>query len=165
MLIVAAVFCAFLWGDYLLFRRLFSATAQVEQATPLFALGLLRNLLAMVFMVATIVLWSSSLTAAIGSFFVDLDLDLYHAAPRSRTRVAVARWGKTLVQGAAIVFAFLAPMFIAFARQYRIGSTFYPIVLANLALLLTLPVRLASPPIVLLVRWFPVRRVYQIVHT
>ena len=56
MLIVAAVFFAFLWGDYALFRRLFRATAQVEEATPLFALGLLRNLLAMVLMVATIVL-------------------------------------------------------------------------------------------------------------
>jgi ABC-2 type transport system permease protein len=165
VIIAAAALALFLAGDYILFRRLFKATAQIEEATPFFALGLLRNLLAMVFLVATIVLFSSALTAAIGAFFTDLDLDLYHAAPRSKTRIAVARWGKTFVQSAAVVFAFLAPLFIAFARQYRIGPAFYPVVFASLALLLTIPVSLASLLIVLLVRWFPVRRVHQIVST
>ncbi|HEV7921465.1 MAG TPA: hypothetical protein VGR02_11825, partial [Thermoanaerobaculia bacterium] len=164
-LIVAAVFALFLFGDFALFRRLFQATAQIEEATPFFALGLLRNLLAMVFLVATIVLFSSALTAAIGAFFVDLDLDLYHAAPRSKTRIAIARWGKTLAQSAAVIFAFLAPLFVAFAQQYRIGPWFYPIVFGSLALLLTIPVSLASLVIVLLVRFFPVRRVHQIVAT
>src|SRR5512140_1500971 len=77
--IVAAVLAAFLYGDLALFRRLFKATAGIEAATPCFALGLLRTLLAMVFLVATVTLFSSGLTAAIGAFFSDLDLDLYHA--------------------------------------------------------------------------------------
>ncbi|HKO58128.1 MAG TPA: hypothetical protein VJ276_19830, partial [Thermoanaerobaculia bacterium] len=165
VIIVATVFALFLAGDFILFRRLFKATADIEAATPFFALGLLRNLLAMVFLVATIVLFSSALTAAIGAFFTDLDLDLYHAAPRAKTRIALARWGKTLVQSAAVVFAFLAPLFVAFARQYGIGPWFYPVVFLNLALLLTIPVSLASLMIILLVRWFPVRRVHQIVAT
>lgn len=165
IVIIAAVFALFLAGDFLLFRRLFKATAQIEEATPFFALGLLRNLLAMVFLVATIVLFSSALTAAIGAFFTDLDLDVYHAAPRNRTRIAIARWGKALAQSAAIVFAFLVPLFLAFARQYVVPASFYPIVFANLALLLTIPVSLASVVIVMLVRWFPVRRVHQIVAT
>lgn len=164
-LIVVAVFAAFIYGDFALFRRLFMATSQLQTMTPLLALGLLRNLLALVFLVATVVLFSSSMTVAIGSFFTDLDLDTYHAAPRSRTRIAVARWGKTLVQSATIVFAFLIPMIVAFARQYGAKASFYPLVIANLALLLSIPVSLASIVIVLLVRWFPVRRVHQIVAT
>jgi ABC-2 type transport system permease protein len=163
--IVALVFGLFLYGDFALFRRLFLATAQLEAMTPLLALGLLRNLLALVFLVAVVVLFSSALTAAIGAFFTDLDLDIYHAAPRSRTRVAVARWAKTLAQSAAIVFAFLIPMIVAFARQYGARASFYPLVIADLALLLTIPVSLASLAIILLVRWFPVRRVHQIVAT
>src|SRR5436853_7400123 len=115
LLIVIAVFSAFIYGDFVLFKKLFGAIATVEATTPFFALGLLRNLLAMVFLTATIVLFSSSMTAAIGAFFSDLDLDLYHGAPRSHLRVAVARWAKTLVQSAAIVFAFLVPLFVAFA--------------------------------------------------
>jgi len=164
-LIVVAVFAAFIYGDFALFRRLFMATSQLQTMTPLLALGLLRNLLALVFLVATVVLFSSSMTVAIGSFFTDLDLDTYHAAPRARTRIAVARWGKTLVQSATIVFAFLIPMIAAFARQYGAKASFYPLVIANLALLLSIPVSLASIVIVLLVRWFPVRRVHQIVAT
>lgn len=163
--IVVAVFTAFLYGDFALFRRLFLATSKLQTMTPLLALGLLRNLLALVFLVATVVLFSSAMTTAIGSFFTDLDLDTYHAAPRSRTRIAVARWGKTLVQSAAIVFSFLIPMIVAFARQYGAKPSFYPLVIANLALLLSIPVSLASIVIMLLVRWFPVRRVHQIVAT
>ena len=48
--IVAVVMAAFLYGDFKLFARLFAAVAKVETATPFFALGLLRNLLAMVFL-------------------------------------------------------------------------------------------------------------------
>ena len=155
----------FLYGDFALFRRLFRATAQIEEATPFFALAILRNILAMVFLVATIVLFSSAMTAAIGAFFTDLDLDIYHAAPRRKLTLVISRWMKTLAQSATIIFAFIVPMFVAFARQYDRPWTFYPIVLLNLALLLTIPVTLGSLTIVLLVRWFPVQRVHQIVAT
>jgi ABC-2 type transport system permease protein len=165
MVVVLGIVAAFLWGDYALFRRLFAATAKVEAETPLFALGLLRNLLSLVFLVATVILFSSSLTAAIGSFFTDLDLDIHHAAPRTKLRVALARWAKTLLQAATVVFVFLIPLLIAFAVQYPRPKYFVPVVLANLALLLTIPVSLASLVILLLVRWFPVRRVHQIVAT
>ncbi len=161
--IVAMVFLAFLFGDFALFARLFEATAEIETETPFFAVALLRNLLAMVFLVATVVLFSSSMTVAIGSFFTDLDLDVHHAAPRSKLRIALARWAKTLFQSATIVFLFLIPLFIAFERQYPKPFEFYPAILLNLALLLSIPVSLSSTVILLLVRWFPVQRVHQIV--
>jgi ABC-2 type transport system permease protein len=164
-LIVAAIVGAFLWGDYAMFRRLFFATARVEKETPLFALGLLRNLLSLVFLVATVILFSSSLTAAIGAFFTDLDLDIHHAAPRGKLRVAMTRWMKTLLQAGAVVFVFLVPLIVAFAQQYDKGLLFVPLLLLNLALLMTIPVSAASLVILLLVRWFPVRRVHQIVAT
>lgn len=161
--IVLAVVGLFLVGDFALFARLFGAIAGIEADTPIFALGLLRNFLGLVFLVATVTLFSSSMVAAIGSYFTDLDLDIYHAGPRSKLRVALSRWLKTLVQSATVVFAFLVPLIFAFGRQYDKPFSFYPAVLANLALLLTIPVTLASIVILLLVRWFPVRRVYQIV--
>src|SRR5215212_3515100 len=135
-IIVALVFAAFLYGDYAMFRRLFRATATIEAQTPFFALALLRNLLSMVFLVATVVLFSSSMTVAIGSFFTDLDLDVHHAAPRSKLRVALGRWTKTLFQSATVVFLFVAPIFLAFERQYPKPAEFHPALLVNLVLLL-----------------------------
>jgi ABC-2 type transport system permease protein len=164
-LIVAGIVALFLCGDYALFRRLFQAMTKIEAETPLFALGLLRNLLSLVFLVATVILFSSSLTAAIGAFFTDLDLDIYHAAPRSRLRVALARWVKTLMQAATVVFVFLIPLVVAFALQYAKPWHFYPRILGNLVLLMTIPVTAAALVILLLVRWFPVQRVHQIVAT
>ena len=164
-LIVVAVVVAFLVADYALFWRLFRAAQQVERDTPFFALGLLRNLLGMVFLVSTVVLFSSAMTSAIGSFFTDLDLDLYHSGPRSKLRIAIARWLKTFAQSATVVFLFLIPLFVAFALRFEKTWTFYPVMLAHLALLLSIPVSLASTLILVLVRWFPVRRVHQIVAT
>ena len=164
-LIVGLLVLAFLIGDYAMFRRIFFAMGNVEKETPLFALGLLRNLLSMVYLVATVILFSSSMTVAIGSFFTDLDLDIYHAAPRSRFRIALTRYLKTFVQSAAMVFLFLVPMLVAFAQQYPRTGRFYPMMLCNLALLLSIPVSLSCVLILLLVRWFPVQRVHQIVAT
>ncbi|HKR64069.1 MAG TPA: hypothetical protein VJZ00_10080, partial [Thermoanaerobaculia bacterium] len=163
--IVVLLVIAFLFGDYALFERLFGATASVEKQNPFFALGLLRNLLALVYLIATVILFSSSMTVAIGSFFTDLDLDIHHGAPRGKLRIALGRYAKTLVQSAAMVFLFLVPMLVAYASHYPHGARFYPMMLLNLALLLTTPVSLACTLILLLVRWFPVQRVHQIVAT
>jgi ABC-2 type transport system permease protein len=163
--ITAAIAAAFLYADFALFRRLFRAVAHIEETTPFFALGLLRNLLALVFLVSVVILFSSAMTAAIGAFFTDLDLEIYHAAPRSKTRLIVARLGKTLAESATVVYVFLIPMFVAFARQYRVPASFFPLVLINLALLLAIPVTAGAFVIIVLVRYFPVRRVHQIVAT
>ena len=133
--------------------------AKVEEATPFFALGLLRNLLALVFLAAFVMLFSSAMTAAIGAFFSDLDLDTYHAAPISKTRIVVARWAKTFAQSATMVYIFIAPMFVAFAQRYHTPARLYPIALVNLALLLAIPVTLGALVIIVLVRFFPIQRV------
>lgn len=163
--IVTIIAALFLYGDYAMFARLFRAISDIEKETPFFALGILRNLLSLVFLVATVLLFSSSLTAAIGAFFTDLDLDIYHSAPRAKMRIALARWGKTLAQASAVIYLFLVPLVLAFGQHYRKPESFYAIVLLNMAVLLTIPVSLSSLIILLLVRWFPVRRVHQIVAT
>src|SRR5947199_5579129 len=140
----------FLYGDLALFRRLFGAVAKIEAATPFFALGLLRNVLALAFLIAVTVLFSSSMTAAIGSFFTDLDLETYHASPLPKWRIVLTRWGKTFVQSASIIYVFLIPMFVAFAHQYRVPAWFYPVVLIDLALLLATPVTLGCIVIMVL---------------
>ncbi|HEV7571947.1 MAG TPA: hypothetical protein VGQ21_10670 [Thermoanaerobaculia bacterium] len=164
-MIVTALFAAFLYGDFALFRRLFAAMAKVEQATPFFALGLLRNLLALVFLAAVVMLFSSAMTAAIGAFFSDLDLDIFHAAPLSKTRIVISRWAKTFAQSATMVYLFIAPMFVAFAQRYHTPARLYPIALVSLALLLAIPVTLGTLLILVLVRFFPIQRVSQIVAT
>jgi ABC-2 type transport system permease protein len=163
--IVGVLFAAFLYGDFALFRRLFAAMAKVEESSPFLALGLLRNLLALVFLSAVVMLFSSAMTSAIGAFFSDLDLDIFHGAPISKTRLAITRWAKTFVQSGTMVYIFIAPMFIAFAQRYQTPARLYPIALFNLALLLAIPVTLASLVIIVLVRFFPIQRVSQIVAT
>ncbi len=157
------IFALFVYGDFALFRRLFLGIAQIEQASPFFALGLLRNVLALAFLVAVVMLFSSSMTVSIGSFFNDLDLDTLHAAPVRKSRLVLSRWFKTFAQSATIVYVFTIPIFVAFAGQYRVSRWFYPQVLLNLALLLSIPVTAGALVIVLLVRYFPVQRVHQIV--
>ena len=56
-------------------------------------------------------------------------------------------------------------MFVAFAQRYHTPMRLYPIALVNLALLLAIPVTLGALVIVVLVRFFPIQRVSQIVAT
>ena len=163
--VTVAVGGAFLLGDYVLFRRIFRAIGEIEAATPFFALGLLRNLLALVFLMALVILFSSAMTAAIGAFFTDLDLETYHAAPQRKASLVLARWGKTFLQSATMVFVFIIPMFVAFGQRYHAPWSLYPTLLLHLALLLTIPVSAGSLVIVSLVRFFPIGRVHQIVAT
>src|SRR5258708_38908751 len=93
--ISATVIALFLAGDLLLFLRLFGAVADVEKATPFFALGILKNLLAMVFLVAVVILFSSAMTAAIAAFFTDLDLEVYHVAPGAKMPLVATRLART----------------------------------------------------------------------
>ena len=163
--ITAVIVALFLYGDFALFQRLFRAIAKVEATTPFFALGLLRNVLALALLVAVVVLFSSSMTAAIGAYFADLDLETYHAAPMPKWRIVLSRWTKTLVQSATIIYVFLIPLFMAFSSVYPVPLWFFPVVLVNLALLLAIPVTLGCATIIALVRFFPVQRVHQIVAT
>ena len=163
--IVTIVFSLFLAGDYLVFRRVFRAAASIEQATPLFALGVIRNFLELILLVAFVVLFFSALTSAIGALFLDLDLEIYHAAPRPKLAIIAARWLKTYVQSAYVVFSFLVPLFFAFHAQYATSAAVIDAGLVAFALLLTIPVSLAALVILLLVRFFPVRRVQQIAAT
>ena len=161
--ITVIIIALFLAGDFVLFARMFRAVAKIEAASPFFALGLLRNILALAFLVAVAVLFSSSMTAAIGSFFTDLDLEMYHASPLPKWRIVLSRWGKTLLQSATIIYVFVIPLFVAFQRQYSLPLWFYPVVLIDLALLLATPVTIGCMVIIALVRYFPVQRVHQIV--
>lgn len=161
-LVVGLLFGSFLLGDYLLFRKLFAAAASIESLTPFFALGLVENLLGMVFLTAIMVLFSSSLTVAIGAFFSDLDLDFYHSAPRGKVTIILARWVKTMVESSYLIVSFLVPVFLALAVQYRMPWTFVAGSAARLLMMIVASVTLAAALIVFLVRLFPVRRVHQV---
>lgn len=163
--VVTVIFLFFLVGDYAVFRRVFRAAARIESLTPMFSLGLIENFLGLVFLIASFVLLFSSMTSAIGSYFTDHDLEIYHAAPRRRETILVARWGKTFVQASYLIIVFLVPMFAALFEQYRAGL--WPVVASfvDLVLLVSIPISLASMVILFLVRYFPVARVHQIAAT
>src|SRR5258707_13889881 len=75
--IAAAIFALFLAGDFVLFARLFRSIAQIEKATPFFALGILRNLLALVFLVAVVHPFFSAMTVSMRGFLLHPHFLLY----------------------------------------------------------------------------------------
>ncbi len=162
-LIVLAASGALLAGDYLLFRRIFRAIGTIEPLNPALAFALLRALLSMVFLVAGIVLLSSAMTASIGSFFTDLDLEILHAAPIAKSSLLLRRWAKTAAQSGTWVVVFLLPLIAAFGRIYQLPASFYAETALALLLVLSIPVTAGSLMILVLVRYFPVGRVHQLI--
>jgi ABC-2 type transport system permease protein len=162
LVIVAAVVGAFLAGDYLLFRRLFRAIRSIEELQPFFALGILRNLLGTVLLLATGSLFFSSLTASIGAFFTDLDLEIYHSAPVSKWAIALRRWSKSYVQSSWLVTAFLLPLFAALVGERLLSPSSFLLAALALLILLSIPVSVAAGSVILLIALFPVRRLEQV---
>lgn len=160
--VVTLIFCSFLVFDFVIFRRLFRAAAKIEEMTPFFALGLIQNFLELVFLTALSVLFFSSLTTSIGAFFADADLEIYHSTPLRKGRLLLSRWAKAYIQSAYVVIAFIGPLFFAMASQYDLPLAFAVRGIGNLVVLLAIPVCIAATVIILLVRFFPVRRVQQI---
>lgn len=163
--IVGGLVAGFLFGDYRIFRRLFGAATQIEALTPMFAIGLIENFLGLIFLVAGFVLTFSAMTSAIGSFFADLDLEVWHSAPVPRMRILAARWGRTFVQSSYLVLLFLLPVIVALQHELEAGPLFTLAGALSLVMLLAAPVSAASLLILVLVRYFPVRRVHQIAMT
>src|SRR5204862_5022106 len=79
--------------------------------------------------------------------------------------LVLARWFKTFAQSATVVYIFIVPMFVAFGLQYHAPALLYPVVLVNLAILLAIPVTAGALVIIVLVRFFPVAHVHQVVAT
>lgn len=156
---------ALLYGAWSLFRRLFREAAKIEAATPFFALGLIENLLTLVFLTALFVLFFSALTTSIGALFVEPDLEMYIASPRRRLAIVASRFVRTYVTSTWLVLLFLCPLFVALAQQYEAGMRFLLHSVVVLGIALSVPVSIACIATLLLVRWFPVRRVHQIVAT
>jgi len=165
VLIVLVTSTAFLYGDYRISARLFAAVANIEALTPFFSLGLVANFLELVMLACLSVLFFSAMTSSIGAYFTDLDLELYHAAPRSLERLLASRFGKCYLQSSYAVLAFLTPMLFSLGHQYGKGSRFFAASVLNLALFALIPVALGSFLILLLVRFFPLGRVQQIAAT
>jgi ABC-2 type transport system permease protein len=163
--IVVAIFSLMLTGEFLLFRRVFDAVTQIESLSPFFALGILMNLLGLAFLVAILVLFFSTLTTSIGAFFTDHDLEAWHATPVTPASIIRARFLRTFFQSAAIVFVFLIPIIAAFASEYSLGPLFVLRTTTLLLLLFVTPVALGASVILLLIRFFPARRVEQIAAT
>lgn len=164
-LVVSVLVGGFLYGDYRIFRRLFEAAHRIEELTPFFLLGLIENFLGLIFLIGLFVLFFSSMTSAIGALFTDLDLETLHAAPVQRVGLAASRLGRIWVQSSYLVILFLVPIVIALQVELAENWLFFASATLGLMLLLSVSVNLAATAVLLLVRFFPVRRVHQIAMT
>ncbi|MFN2442651.1 MAG: hypothetical protein ABR517_08205 [Thermoanaerobaculia bacterium] len=163
--VVLSLVGTFLYADYRIFVKLFTAARKIEELTPIFALGLIENFLDLVFLIGMMVLFFSAMTASIGGLFTDLDLELLHAAPLPRVRLALGRFAGIAAQSAYLVVLFLIPLLLALQHVTGAGMAFTLSGTLGLILLLIVPVGFAATLILLLVRYFPVRRVHQIAMT
>lgn len=163
--VVLSLVATFLYADYRIFLKLFTAARKIEELTPIFALGLIENFLGLVFLIGMMVLFFSAMTASIGGLFTDLDLELLHAAPVPRARLALGRFAGIAAQSSYLVVIFLVPLLLALQHVMGAGISFTVAGTIGLVLLLLVPVGFAATLILLLVRFFPVRRVHQIAMT
>ncbi len=153
----------FVVGDYLFFLRVFHVLLRHNPNIPRFLLvGVCAKLMGLVLLTTfTMVLFSASVSA-LSYLYLDDDLALLLAMPFARWKLWLLRGYQTAANAGYMVFLLLFPVLVAYFVQDGGGIAACLLGLAGLVLYLAVPISWGICVTVLLARFFPARRLHQL---
>ncbi len=153
----------FILGDYLFFERAFHVLLKHNPQIPrIILLGLCAKLMGLVLLTTfTMVLFSASVSA-LSYLYLDDDLALLLVLPIKRWRIWMMRSWQAAVNAAYMVFLLLVPVLAAYFVQAGGSLAAFAASIAGLVAYLLVPVSWGIGVTVLLARFFPARRLHQL---
>ncbi len=157
---LATLFLAF---DYYFFSRIFHVLLEHNPDIPRVLLAALcAKLMGLVLLTTFTMVLFSATVSALSYLYLDGDLSLLLALPLPRGRLRAARGLQAAANAGYMVFLLLAPVLFAFLSRTGAGPTAYALGLLGLLLYLAAPLAWGVGLTVLLARFFPARRLHQI---
>lgn len=153
----------FVVGDYFFFLRVFHVLLRHNPNIPhILLVGVCAKLMGLVLLTTfTMVLFSASVSA-LSYLYLDDDLALLLTLPLARWKIWLLRSVQTAANASYMVLLLLAPVIVAYFVQG--GGSFLACLtgLAGLLLYLSVPISWGLGVTVLLARFFPARRLHQL---
>lgn len=158
-IMIAVLGILFLTGDYVFFWRII----RYMDKLPLeIGKELIVQLLNVVFLTLFAMTLFSSLISSLSIFYMSYDLDFLHALPVRERSLVTVRFAQNVVQSSWMVLLFTLPLFFAYGRYFHVSGGYYLYLMMSLFPFIVLACLVGSLGIMLLMRYFPTQRMYQI---
>ena len=135
----------------------------LEDFSAFFVQFLLERLFGLIFLISYSMIFMSSMINGLSSFFLSKKLPFLFTLPVPRQNILAVQflenWGTSCYLIVMFVFTFL----LAYASSFQLGWQQYALFAFLLVLFTLSPVALGSAAVVVLIRFFPVRRIHQLV--
>jgi hypothetical protein len=151
----------FLLGDFLFFRRIFGNLLDNEDIPRVLLLAVASKLMGLVLLTTFTLLLFSAAVSALSYLYLDEDLALLLALPVRRWHLRVQRALEASLNAGYMVALLLLPVLAAFWSLFPRGWGPLLSGIAGLLLYLSIPLAWGVCLTVLLARFFPARRLHQ----
>ncbi len=148
----------FIAGDYYFFHRI------IEHLDGLpFQAGdeLIPQLLNVVFLTLFVMGMFSGVIVSISLFYMAPDLEFLHSLPISSNSILTFRLGQCVLHSSWMMLLFSIPIFVAYGIYFKFPMAYYLYMVVTLLPFLTIPCVLGALGTLLLLRYFPSRKIYQ----
>jgi len=149
--------------EYAGFRRVFHYVGSLEEFSPVFVQFLLERLFGLIFLISYSMIFMSSMINGLSSFFLSKSLPFLYTLPIPRRKILAVQFLENWVTSCYMIVMFLFCFLLSYARTFDVNPLQYAVFLLLLMLFTMSPVALGSAAVVLLIRFFPVRRIHQLV--
>lgn len=160
LLIISIIFFAL---DYIFFDRIISYIARID-VLDMVEIGtiLVARLLAMIFLLFFSMLLFSNIVTSLSTLYISSDLVLLLSSPLRFSSVFTIKFVETTINSSAILLIFGLPVFIVCGQEYQATWVYYLMIPVVLLPFVVIPATLGTMITMLLVRFFPVKRVQQV---
>jgi ABC-2 type transport system permease protein len=161
----AAAGAAFLAGDFLFFRKIFGnllANAVTEDIPRILLVAVAGKLMGLVLLTTFSLLLFSAAVSALSYLYLDEDLTFLLPLPIPRRRLLAQRSMEAAANAGYMVALLLVPVAVAYWSLSKASAWTLVLSLTSLAVYLCVPLSLGIVFTVLLARFFPARRLHQV---
>jgi ABC-2 type transport system permease protein len=152
--------------DYYFFLRiitlLLSSKAMGGIDIELVGPVLVDQLMAMINLTLFSVLIFSNVVASLSALYLSRDLELLFSAPIPHTQLFIAKFAQATVNSSYMVLVFGLPIYFALGRAFGVGWAYYIEIVLLMIPFVLIPAAIGSLVTMLLLRFFPAKRTYQV---
>ena len=153
----------FLTLDYVFFYRIITYIARID-VLDMVEIGrlLVARLLSMILLLFFSMLLFSNIVTSLSTLYLSSDLGLLLSSPLRFSSVFMLKFVETTLNSSAILVIFGLPVFIVCGQEYQASWLYYAAIPLMLFPFILIPATLGTMFTMLLVRFFPVKRVQQV---
>jgi ABC-2 type transport system permease protein len=149
--------------EFIGFRKVFQYMNSLQDLTVIIVQFLLQRFLGLIFLISYSMVFMSSIINGLSTFFLSANLSFLHTLPISRWRILLLKFVETWIISCYLVLLFLACFLASYIHTFNLGLSRYFLCAALLIVFTISPVALGSAMVTILIRFFPARRIYQVV--